>query len=117
MRQFAVEGVAEDDLEGQIAAIEAVYAQNRQEQVQNNVARGAGGQRRHDMLDNMKDFARNMMVSSDKTCCICLEDFKDSDEVVTLPCNSNHIFHYNCLDELLEYKAQLNEAPVCPYCR
>ena len=55
-------------------------------------------QRRHNFLDTMKDHARGMMVASDQTCCICFEDYNDSDEVVTLPCASSHIFHYDCLD-------------------
>merc|ERR1712146_491309 len=30
-----------------------------------------------------------------ETCCICIEDFAQGDEIVTLPCN--HIFHKQCI--------------------
>lgn len=30
-------------------------------------------------------------------CCICLEEFKDDDEIVPLPCNPKHYFHADCI--------------------
>ncbi len=44
-----------------------------------------------------------------KNCIICLEDFKNREEIVTLPCT--HIFHTKCIkDWLIEEKS-------CPICK
>ena len=44
-----------------------------------------------------------------KECSICTEDFKDNDDVASLPCN--HLFHHACLLEWGHYNT------VCPMCR
>jgi len=31
------------------------------------------------------------------SCVICMEDFKDNDELTVLPCNNNHYFHASCV--------------------
>jgi len=56
---------------------------------------------------NSKKFDGGAMTE----CCICLEEFKDDDEVVPLPCNSNHYFHEACISEHIKTKGQ------CPLCR
>jgi len=44
-----------------------------------------------------------------QTCCtICIEDFKDGDELKTLPCL--HIYHHNCIDSWLQRD---NSCPCC----
>lgn len=44
-----------------------------------------------------------------KSCCICMEDFKDAEDVRTLPCL--HIFHTNCIDSWLV------RSRTCPICK
>ena len=46
-----------------------------------------------------------------QTCCICLGEYKDSDEIVALDCARNHIFHFNCFRQW----EQRNQ--TCPICR
>lgn len=42
-------------------------------------------------------------------CCICLEDFTPTDNVILLPCNHN--FHRTCITESFKYQQR------CPLCR
>lgn len=44
-----------------------------------------------------------------ETCVICLEEFKDGEEIRRLPCL--HIFHQGCVDRALQIKSE------CPICR
>lgn len=44
-------------------------------------------------------------------CGICLEGFKEGEEVRTLPCSKKHIFHKYCTD------IWLLRHYICPYCR
>jgi len=48
---------------------------------------------------------------STKQCSICFEDYAENDEVVTLPCDSRHIFHDQCITEWLRMK------DTCPLCK
>ena len=45
-----------------------------------------------------------------KQCLICLEDFKNGDEVIYLPCL--HVFHKDCL---LEWFREHNYCPICKF--
>jgi len=44
-----------------------------------------------------------------KSCCICMENFKDAENVRTLPCL--HIFHTSCIDSWLV------RSSTCPICK
>ena len=46
----------------------------------------------------------------DKTCAICLEDFKEDEEVIPLPCDPKHIFHVKCIEDWLRAN---NACPLC----
>jgi hypothetical protein len=46
-------------------------------------------------------------------CSICLETFKNEDEVIQLPCSKFHVFHQQCLKEMLN----VQEGKNCPLCR
>lgn len=46
----------------------------------------------------------------DEACSVCLEDFKENDEVITLPCSDRHIFHSQCI---LEWLPRNNACPLC----
>lgn len=43
-------------------------------------------------------------------CCVCLEEFKAAETVITLPCNNKHVFHENCIKGWLESN---NSCPLC----
>jgi len=43
-------------------------------------------------------------------CCVCLEEFKENETVITLPCNSKHVFHESCIKSWLENN---NSCPLC----
>ncbi len=45
-----------------------------------------------------------------ENCQICLNNFYDDDEISLFTCQK-HIFHFQCLNEWIQYK------PVCPICR
>ena len=45
-----------------------------------------------------------------KNCIICMEDFKNGDEVIYIPCL--HVFHKNCI---LEWFKIHNDCPICKY--
>ena len=47
--------------------------------------------------------------SDNKNCVICLEDFKDKDHIICLPCI--HVFHSECI------KSWLNKNNSCPTCK
>ena len=47
----------------------------------------------------------------DEACSVCLDEFKENDEVITLPCSDRHIFHAHCIKEWL----QRNN--ICPLCK
>ena len=54
-----------------------------------------------------KKFMKNKDMES--TCAICIEDFKNNQNVYSLPCS--HIFHIHCLNKELENRQK------CPICR
>jgi hypothetical protein len=44
-------------------------------------------------------------------CVICMEEFKDSDQVAELKCDERHYFHQKCLEDWLQRKSE------CPLCK
>ena len=38
------------------------------------------------------------MHTDHERCLICFDDFKETDDVVPLPCNTNHYFHGSCIE-------------------
>ena len=44
-------------------------------------------------------------------CVICMEQFKDDDIILVLPCDDKHYFHKKCTMQWLERKTE------CPLCR
>ena len=45
-----------------------------------------------------------------KNCVICLEDFKEGDDIIILPCI--HVFHKNCITDWLQSH---NDCPICKF--
>ncbi|KAE8674093.1 acyl-protein thioesterase 2-like [Hibiscus syriacus] len=50
-----------------------------------------------------------VISGEDATCCICLVDYVDEDELRELPCQ--HVFHVECVDKWLKINA------TCPLCK
>jgi len=50
-------------------------------------------------------------VKETKECIICMENFKDDDEIAELKCDYRHYFHSACLKDWLTRK------PECPLCK
>ena len=59
----------------------------------------------------MNKEAFNAEIHRADTCIICLEKFKESEIISELPCDSRHIFHYDCLALWLHTKQ------ICPLCK
>lgn len=55
---------------------------------------------------------KNVQDKNDQTsCCICMEDYLETDEIAELKCDKRHFFHSKCLEEALKKKLE------CPICR
>jgi len=55
---------------------------------------------------------------TEDTCRICLDEFVDSDKVIQLKCNVNHVYHHICFERYIE--AQVNQGNLeqkCLYCQ
>lgn len=57
-----------------------------------------------------KEYAESEKQISD-TCYICIDDFKENDLVIKLPCSSSHVFHEECI------KTWIKKKTICPLCR
>ena len=47
---------------------------------------------------------------SNQDCVICMVPFQDQDDVIVLPCATNHRFHQSCIEHWLKEK---NTCPLC----
>jgi len=65
-----------------------------------------------EILTNLSrnNFDRNIFKTS-KECVICMEDFKEGDQIVVLPCDPRHYFHDNCIESWFTNNG------ICPICR
>ncbi len=52
----------------------------------------------------------NKLDPEKKNCIICLEDFKNGDKAIILPCI--HLFHTNCIKNWLKTQ---NTCPICKF--
>ena len=52
----------------------------------------------------------NKLEEANKSCMICLEEFKSKEKVTALPCL--HYFHTNCIKKWMKRK---NECPICKF--
>ena len=52
----------------------------------------------------------NKLEEANKSCVICLEEFKSKEKVTALPCL--HYFHTNCIKKWMERK---NDCPICKF--
>eukprot|EP00164_Ancoracysta_twista_P001719 GFYU01002253.1.p1 GENE.GFYU01002253.1~~GFYU01002253.1.p1 ORF type:complete len:990 (-),score=223.13 GFYU01002253.1:306-3275(-) len=55
--------------------------------------------------------ADTVLKHDDPSCCICLAEYEEGEEIRGLPCH--HVFHRNCIDGWLTS----NREPVCPLCK
>ena len=94
-----------------------VLADDLEEQIVRQVMRDSFAE---DQEKRLIDVARELNIEKEKfdpnkethkefcSCRVCLEDYKEGDELGMLPCK--HFFHYNCIQEWGKRK------PNCPYC-
>ncbi|XP_040992626.1 putative RING-H2 finger protein ATL71 [Juglans microcarpa x Juglans regia] len=54
---------------------------------------------------------QNSSSGASSSCCICLDDYKESDVLLTLLPDCGHLFHPNCIHPWLRMH------PNCPLCR
>ncbi|KAK1311466.1 E3 ubiquitin-protein ligase [Acorus calamus] len=55
------------------------------------------------------DASEEFLTNGDSECCICLANYRDSEEVRQLPCS--HLFHLGCVDQWLRIIS------CCPLCK
>ena len=53
----------------------------------------------------------NIAFNHEIVCSICIENFKDNDEVIQLRCHDKHIFHKVCITGWV--RAARAECPLC----
>ena len=94
-----------------------VLAEDLEEQIVRQVMRDSFAE---DQEKRLIDVARELDIDKEKfdsnkeshkkfcSCRVCLEDYKEGEELGMLPCK--HFFHYNCIQEWGKRK------PNCPYC-
>ena len=46
-------------------------------------------------------------IEKNKSCAICLDNFKNEDEIIALECFYNHFYHNSCIME------KINKCPIC----
>lgn len=64
------------------------------------------------MLKNAAKLKINFTeLQAGNECPICFEEFKNSDDIVCLPCNRNHVFHESCIGEWVKRNSS------CPLCK
>ena len=65
-----------------------------------------------DLLKQMKKVTFNPEAHPEGIeCVICMEEYKETDEVIELPCNEKHFFHAKCITDWL------NSNNSCPLCK
>ena len=57
---------------------------------------------RQTYLNTLKVEVENQFIQPDSTCCICHCNYKQDDQIVQLPCDNRHIFHYQCVELWLD---------------
>lgn len=61
---------------------------------------------------NTKQFTNlTEKAKTQSSCCICMEDFKETSEISELNCDERHIFHTTCLQEWMKQNL------ICPLCK
>jgi hypothetical protein len=84
--------------------------------------RGFRGVRRNrinsgdDILKKLKKITYTKLlfdVEDTLECVICLNEFKDGDDVIQLKCSKKHIFHVDCLSEWIKSDHNMHGCPMC----
>lgn len=50
-------------------------------------------------------------MTAETTCAICMDDFKENDEITQLKCNKAHLFHTECIIGWIQQGK--NSCPIC----
>jgi hypothetical protein len=77
-----------------------------------------GGRADADWVPTSRDILTNMVKGKfnpnehpeGAECIICMEDYKEEDEVIELPCDTRHFFHAACISGWLKTN---NSCPLC----
>jgi len=79
--------------------------------------RETGGEHKKASKEFIDSLEEIEITEEDKTCSICLEDFKIGDKCIQLPCKDHkHLFH-NEKDNCMGIKKWLQRSNTCPVCR
>merc|ERR1719419_1335386 len=83
----------------------------RQEDIERLPTSKYQAKKEEQLINNVKndDKKPNVQKDENSSCCICLEDFKEGDNIRRLPCL--HIFHRDEIDQWLQRNHK------CPICR
>ncbi|TNV71940.1 hypothetical protein FGO68_gene15098 [Halteria grandinella] len=64
---------------------------------------------------NRRAFGKNKIQAAKNDgmaeCVICMEEYKETDEIAELKCDQRHYFHSKCLEQWLKRKLE------CPLCK
>ncbi|KAM3320396.1 hypothetical protein P3S67_007596 [Capsicum chacoense] len=60
-------------------------------------------------IGNKEDLRNSVLQNENSGCCICLDKYRDKEEIRQLPCS--HIFHLMCVDQWLRIIS------CCPLCK
>ena len=68
----------------------------------------------NEFIDSLEEIE---IVEEDKTCSICLEEFKIGDKCFKLPCKDHPHYFHNEKDNCMGIKKWLYKSNTCPICR
>jgi len=69
-----------------------------------------------DILKKLKKITYTKLlfdVEDTLECVICLNEFKDGDDVIRLKCSKKHIFHVDCITEWIKSDHNIHGCPMC----
>lgn len=64
----------------------------------------------HGILKKLAAYKFNSRNTECTECIICMEDYRTSDSITPMPCNSKHVFHSKCIKKWLKKN---NSCPLC----
>ena len=53
------------------------------------------------------------MFDEANDCCICLQTFVATDEVIVLPCSDRHVYHEACIKDYLDSTVKVKQCALC----
>lgn len=59
----------------------------------------------------------HMTMSNQHDCAICILELKANEKVTQLACFEHHVFHPECIQQLITHCASRGQTALCPICR